>query len=72
MFNSIYDLVPTAVSTSMMALDGSPGIGECLGSFTTNLSVPVTAGSRLLVVFSFTGNITTQIGGYASAAVNIE
>ncbi|MFA6060679.1 MAG: hypothetical protein WC756_20955 [Taibaiella sp.] len=72
MYHSLYELVPGAECTSSQALSGSPAIGECLGSFTTNLSVPVTAGSRLLVVFSFTGNITTMIGGYASAAVNIE
>lgn len=73
MYYSLYELVPGAVATSSQALSGSnASVGNCFGSFTTNLSVPVTAGSRLLVVFSFTGTIPTMIGGYASAAVNIE
>ena len=58
------------------ALTGVLAVGDVASGILTGLSVPVTAGSRLLIVFSaaVTGgiDIATILTGFASAGVTIE
>jgi BclB C-terminal domain-containing protein len=64
--------VPGATCTMVQPVSGSVMVGETFWTNINNLSIPVTQGQRFLVLFRFTGNITTEIRGYACVSVNVE
>lgn len=68
--------VPGAVVTLAPALTGILAIGRISSGTTTGLSIPVTAGTRLLMVFSANVSagldIDATIAGYASAGLSID
>ena len=68
--------VAGAAVTLAPALTGTISIGTNVNGITTGLSIPVTAGARLMMVFSsaVTGgkDIATEISGFAGAGVNIK
>jgi BclB C-terminal domain-containing protein len=67
--------VPGAVATLSPPLNGSISVGTVSSGITTDMSIPVTAGTRLLMLFS--ANVTAGtdtagiIAGYASAGLTI-
>ena len=67
--------VPTgAVATLAPALTGTVSLGDVSSGIADGLSVPVSAGDRLLVVFSTTAaglDLINVVTGYASAGVAI-
>ncbi|MED4206760.1 exosporium glycoprotein BclB-related protein [Neobacillus mesonae] len=73
--NNIFSPIPGAVVTLAPALTGAVSVGTILNGNTNGLTIPVTAGTRLLMVFSanVTGgpDIATAVVGYASAGVAI-
>ncbi|SDE48956.1 BclB C-terminal domain-containing protein [Dyadobacter soli] len=72
--SNIFTPVPGAIVTLAPALTGLVAIGTVSSGLTTGLSIPVTAGTRLLLVYSATAPgsfIATTIAGYASAGVGI-
>jgi BclB C-terminal domain-containing protein len=73
--SNTFSPVPGAIVTLTPALTGAAiAIGTTATGITTGLSVPVTAGTRYLLVFSSTAtglNLVNTIVGYASAGINI-
>lgn len=66
--------VPGATVTLAPAITGVATIGTVSNGITTGLSIPVTAGSRYLMVFSATATgitLVNTIVGYGSAGLNI-
>jgi hypothetical protein len=63
------------VATLAPPLTGVVGIGATSNGLTTGLSIPVTAETRLLMVFTATVtagiDVAALITGFASAGVNI-
>ncbi len=54
---------------------GTPQTGDSASVLTTGLSIPVTAGSRLLMVFYATAtglSLANSLSGYASAGITID
>ena len=67
--------IPGATVTLAPPLTGILALGTISSGITPGLNIPVTAGTRLLMVFSanVTGiDIATIVAGYASAGVSIE
>ena len=66
--------IPGAVVTFMPTLTGIIAIGTISNGTITGLSIPVEAGTRLLLVFSATVtagiDISTTVSGYGSAGVS--
>lgn len=73
--NNTFVAVPGAVVTLAPSLTGLISIGDVSSGVNTGLSIPVTAGTRLLLVFSaeVTGGLDlgAAIAGYASAGLGI-
>lgn len=72
--NNIFSPIPGAVVTLAPALTGIVAIGLTSSGITTGLSIPVTAQTRLLLVYSCTAaglSLVNTVSGYASAGVNI-
>lgn len=67
--------VPGAVVTLAPPLTGLISIGDITSGITSGLNIPVTAGTRLLLVFSAAVtaglDLATVIDGYASAGLGI-
>ncbi len=67
--------IPGAEVTLAPALTGLIAIGDTISGVTTGLNIPVTAGTRLLLVFSpevTAGlDLAAAIAGYASAGLGI-
>lgn len=66
--------VPGAVVTLAPAMTGVLTLGTISSGMTTGLNIPVTAGTRLLLVYSSSAaglSLINTIGGYASAGVGI-
>lgn len=66
--------VPGATVTLAPAITGVIAIGNVSNGITTGLSIPVTAGSRYLMVFSATAaglSLVNSAVGYGSAGLNI-
>jgi len=67
--------VPGAVVTLAPSLTGVISIGDISSGITTGLSIPVTAGTRLLLIFSAAVtaglDLATTVAGYASAGLGI-
>jgi BclB C-terminal domain-containing protein len=67
--------VPGAVVTLAPPLTGLISIGDVSSGITTGLNIPVTAGTRLLLVFSAEVteglDLAAAIAGYASAGLGI-
>ena len=67
--------VPGAVVTLAPPLTGLISIGDISSGVTTGLNIPVTAGTRLLLVFSAEVtdglDVAAAIAGYASAGLGI-
>ncbi|BCJ95569.1 hypothetical protein acsn021_31380 [Anaerocolumna cellulosilytica] len=74
--NNTFTAVPGASVTLTPPLTGLISIGEISSGITSGLSIPVTAGTRLLLIFTpavTAGlDIATAIVGYASAGLTIE
>lgn len=75
--NNIFTPVPGAQVTLSPPLSGIVSTGTVLNGIVTNLNIPVTDQTRVLIVFSATATgvgdlLATTIVGYASAGVNIE
>lgn len=74
--NNSFTPIPGAVVTLAPSLTGILAIGTISSGTTSGLNIPVTAGSRLLLVYS--SNVTagidvaTTLSGYASAGVAIQ
>lgn len=68
-----FTAVPGAIVTLAPPLTGILALGTISSGTTTGLNIPITAGSRLLLVFSASGGsgILTTVAGYASAGVSI-
>ncbi|MBU3166315.1 bclB domain-containing protein [Clostridium estertheticum] len=66
--------IPGAVATLAPPLTGIVGLGGTSNGITTGLSIPVTAQTRLLMVFSSTAaglSLINTVTGYASAGITI-
>lgn len=71
--NTFTPIAGTAVSLTP-TLTGIISIGDIVTGTLTGLNIPVTAGTRLLMVFSLTADgisLINTLTGYASAGVNI-
>ena len=72
--NNIFSPIAGAVVTLAPALTGVISIGSLSNGLTSGLSIPVTARTRLLLVFSTTASgvaLVNTIVGYASAGLAI-
>jgi len=73
--DNIFAPIPGALVVLVPALTGAVGIGTISSGLTTGLSIPVTAGTRLLLVFAADVtagvDIATTVTGFASAGLNI-
>jgi BclB C-terminal domain-containing protein len=73
--DDIFTPIPGAIVTLAPPLTGLVAIGDTSNGITTGLSIPVTAQTRLLMVFSASVtagiDIAAVISGFASAGVNI-
>jgi BclB C-terminal domain-containing protein len=73
--NNTFTAVPGALVTLSPALTGLIALGAISSGNTTGLSIPVTVGERLLLVFTSTVtagiDVATTVAGYASAGVTI-
>ncbi|MGC5771964.1 collagen-like repeat preface domain-containing protein [Paenibacillus pabuli] len=72
--NNAFTAVPGAVVTLAPSLTGIVGLGSISSGITTGLAIPVTAQTRLLLVFSATATGLTLVNtvvGYASGGLNI-
>jgi BclB C-terminal domain-containing protein len=73
--NNSFSPIPGAVVTIAPSLTGLIAVGNTGSGITSGLNIPVTAGTRLLLVFS--ANVTsgldiaTVVAGYASGGVSI-
>jgi BclB C-terminal domain-containing protein len=71
-----FTAVPGAVVTLTPPFTGLIGIGDISSGITTGLTIPVTAETRLLLVFSSAVtagiDVISTLTGYASAGMNIE
>jgi BclB C-terminal domain-containing protein len=68
--NNTFSPVPGAVVTLAPALTGTISLGSTSHSITTELSIPITQETRLLLVFSATAtglNLINTVTGYVSA-----
>lgn len=73
--SNMFSPVPGAVVTLAPSITGIASIGTTASGQSTGLSIPVTAGTRLLLVYSATATGITLINtvtGYASAGVAID
>ena len=71
--NTFSPIAGTAVALAP-AYSGLVSIGDITAGSLSGLSIPVTTGTRLLLVFSVTGTgiaIDTTVTGYASGGINI-
>jgi len=72
--NNIFTPIPGAAVTLSPSLSGPITIGSISSGITTGLSIPVSAKTRLLLVYSITAsglNLVNTVTGYASAGVAI-
>ena len=72
--NNLFVPIPGAVVNLTPSLTGTISIGDISSGITTGLSIPVTAQSRLLMVFSATSSglsLINTVVGYASAGIEI-
>ncbi|GIO01521.1 hypothetical protein J5TS2_21890 [Brevibacillus halotolerans] len=72
--NNIFTPIPGAIVTLAPPLTGVISIGTISNGITTGLAIPVTAQTRLLMVYSITSSgltVATAVSGYASAGVTI-
>lgn len=73
--NDAFLAVPGAVVTLAPPLTGLISIGDISSGITTGLNIPVTAGTRLLLVFSADVtaglDLAATVAGYASAGLGI-
>ena len=72
--NNIFSPIAGAVVTLAPALTGVISIGSLSNGLTSGLSIPVTARTRLLLVFSTTASgvaLVNTVAGYASAGLSI-
>ncbi|HCD43190.1 MAG TPA: collagen-like repeat preface domain-containing protein, partial [Lachnoclostridium sp.] len=73
--NNTFVAVPGAVVTLSPPLTGLISIGSISSGVTTGLNIPVTVGTRLLLVFSAEVtaglDLAATIAGYASAGLGI-
>ncbi|WP_338738142.1 exosporium glycoprotein BclB-related protein [Sporomusa sphaeroides] len=70
-----FTLVPGTTVTLAPPLTGVVAIGDTSNGILTGLAIPVTAQTRLLLVFSATADglsLINTVAGYASAGVTIE
>ena len=72
--NNVFTPIPGAVVNLSPTLSGTISIGTISSGITTGLSIPVTAGSRLLMVYSAQASglsLVNTVVGYASAGIEI-
>lgn len=73
--NNTFVAVPGAVVTLAPPLNGIISVGQISSGITTGLNIPVTAGTRLLLIFSADVtaglDLAAAIAGYASAGLGI-
>lgn len=72
--NNIFSPIPNAIVTLNPSFGGIITIGDIASGTTTGLNIPVTTGTRLLMVFTITSEgveLINTLTGYASAGVNI-
>lgn len=72
--NNIFSPIPGAVVTLSPPLTGTISIGNLSSGITTGLNIPVTAQTRLLMVFSASASgvsLINTVVGYASAGIAI-
>jgi len=72
--NNAFTAVPGALVTLAPPLTGLIALGSISNGITTGLAIPVTAETRLLLVFSATAtglSLVNTVVGYASGGVNI-
>ncbi|KUP22592.1 hypothetical protein AWJ19_33595 [Paenibacillus sp. DMB5] len=73
--NNTFTAVPGALVTLAPPLTGVVALGTISSGLTSGLSIPVTAGERLLLVFSASVtaglDVATTVGGYASGGLTI-
>ncbi|MGH7239203.1 MAG: exosporium glycoprotein BclB-related protein, partial [Candidatus Saccharimonadales bacterium] len=72
--NDVFTAVPGAVVTLSPTLTGTLSIGTVLSGITTDLSIPVTAQTRVMLVYSITstGGVIQTVVGLASAGLAIQ
>ena len=72
--NNVFTPIPGAIVKLAPALSGTISIGTISSGITTGLSIPVTAQSRLLMVYSAQASglsLLNTVVGYASAGIEI-
>jgi BclB C-terminal domain-containing protein len=62
---------PVAGGIVNMTLPGIISVGDTVSATTTGLNIPVTQGTRLLMVFSATSALAVALTGYASSGLAI-
>ncbi len=73
--NNSFTAVPGAVVTLAPPLTNILAIGEISNGISSGLAIPVTAGTRLLLLFSATAtgiSLINTVAGYASAGLTID
>ena len=72
--NNTFTAIPGAIVTLAPPLTGALSLGTISNGITTGLTVPVTAQTRILIVFSTTAtglSLLNTVAGYASAGITI-
>lgn len=67
--SNIFAPIPGATATAV--LPGILAIGDTVSAVTDGLNIPVSAGTRLLAVFSATSTLAVTLAGYASGGIAI-
>ena len=73
--DNVFTPIPGAIVTLSPPLTGIVSIGDTSSGITSNLAIPVTAETRLLLVFSTTAtgvSLINTVLGYASAGITID
>jgi len=73
--NNIFLPIPGSIVTLAPVLTGVVPVGDVSNGITSNISIPITVGTRLLLVFSTTAtgeSLINTVLGYASAGLTID
>jgi BclB C-terminal domain-containing protein len=73
--NNTFSPIAGTLVTLAPTIGGTVNVGDIASGLLTGLNIPITAGTRLLMVFSITASgvsLVNTLTGYASAGISIE